>query len=65
MTWASVNDESQQRIETLVTLEFFERGEETEILLAHTRFADIATRDRHEQRWSGGFVKLAALPENA
>ena len=38
--------------ETLVTLEFNEKGGRTEVVLTHERFADPARVARHEQGWS-------------
>lgn len=64
MTWEWVSDETQRHNETLVTIEFIERGDETEMLLTHTRFADTTMRDRHEHGWTGCFVKLIALLES-
>jgi uncharacterized protein YndB with AHSA1/START domain len=38
--------------ETLVTLEFKARGERTELILTHEKFASAESRDRHEQGWT-------------
>jgi uncharacterized protein YndB with AHSA1/START domain len=46
---------------TLVTLEFNEHPEGTELVLNHERFTDAATRDMHMAGWEGCFVKLEAL----
>ena len=46
---------------TLVTLDFREHPEGTELVLHHERFADAATRDMHMAGWEGCFVKLEAL----
>jgi uncharacterized protein YndB with AHSA1/START domain len=44
--------------ETLVTLDFFERGGQTELVLTHENFRDEYQRDRHEHGWSAIFVQL-------
>jgi len=46
---------------TLVTLDFFEHPEGTEIVLKHERLADAAIRDMHLQGWNGCIDKLEAL----
>jgi len=38
--------------ETLVTLEFHERGKQTELILTHQKFESVESRDRHEQGWT-------------
>jgi uncharacterized protein YndB with AHSA1/START domain len=47
--------------ETLVTLEFHERGGETELILTHELFPDAEARNRHEQGWMGCMGRLAKL----
>jgi uncharacterized protein YndB with AHSA1/START domain len=48
---------------SLVTVEFLRRGEGTQMVLTHTRFATVASRDSHAQGWGriadnfGGFVE--------
>jgi uncharacterized protein YndB with AHSA1/START domain len=37
--------------ETLVTVEFLKRGERTEMIFTHTRFATEETRDNHSRGW--------------
>lgn len=54
-TWAW---ESTPERESLVTVEFIARGNETELVLLHERFADAAVRDRHEQGWQGCLGRL-------
>lgn len=36
---------------TLVTVDFIERGEQTEFVLTHTRFATVESRDSHAGGW--------------
>jgi len=44
--------------ETLVTVEFFERGKFTEVILTHERFSCAENRDRHAHGWKGCFETL-------
>ena len=44
--------------ETLVTIEFNDRGAETELVLTHTRFASAEERGKHEHGWTGCLDKL-------
>jgi uncharacterized protein YndB with AHSA1/START domain len=46
---------------TLVTLDFNEHPDGTELVLSHARFKDAATRDMHVGGWSGCLDKLEAL----
>jgi uncharacterized protein YndB with AHSA1/START domain len=39
--------------ETILTLDFLERGDETELVLTHENFVDDAQRGRHESGWNG------------
>jgi len=43
---------------TIVTVEFFARGEATEVVLTHEGFTATALRDRHELGWKGCFETL-------
>jgi uncharacterized protein YndB with AHSA1/START domain len=36
---------------SLVTVEFLKRGEHTELVLTHTRFAKVESRDSHAKGW--------------
>jgi len=45
--------------ETLVTVEFRERGEETELTLTHERFRDESMRDQHGEGWASALDSLA------
>ena len=44
--------------ETLVTVEFFARGDRTEVVLTHTLFGSTAVRDSTDQGWNGCFDML-------
>jgi uncharacterized protein YndB with AHSA1/START domain len=37
---------------SLITVEFLKRGEQTEFVMTHTRFATVESRDSHAQGWS-------------
>lgn len=50
--------------ETLVTVEFFEQGEVTEVKLTHELFISTASRDKHGEGWAGCFDHLDRLFEN-
>ena len=44
--------------DTILTLEFFDAGGETELVLTHERFTTIEQRDGHNQGWMGCFDQL-------
>lgn len=49
--------------ETLVTVEFIEKGEATELVLTHERFANAEVASKHNEGWCGclaHFVNLVA-----
>ena len=47
--------------ETLVTVEFHDRGGSTEIVLTHELFPTEKARGEHERGWSGCCDKLAKI----
>ena len=47
--------------ETLVTVNFVERGDMTEVVLQHELFASEALRDKHAEGWAGCLDHLEAL----
>jgi uncharacterized protein YndB with AHSA1/START domain len=49
--------------QTLVTVEFFDRGDATELVLTHERFPNAAAAGEHTKGWSGCLDCLAALME--
>ena len=49
--------------ETLVTVEFYEQGSATEVVLTHERFQNEAVRDDHVMGWSGAIGQLARFLE--
>jgi len=55
-TWISKGTENQK---TLVTLEFLDHGEESELVLTHERFAGEDMMKRHQSGWTQIVEKLA------
>lgn len=53
-TWVWDKDDWNER-ETLVTLEFNDRGGETELVLIHERLPSTDSRDHHEMGWTSCF----------
>ena len=45
-------------VETLVTLDFMERGGMTELIVTHERFPNQEQCDRHKEGWSASLEKL-------
>jgi uncharacterized protein YndB with AHSA1/START domain len=56
-TWQPSNLEAG----TLVTVEFFERGDKTELVLTHIGFLTAEDRDGHNNGWNACFDSLAAI----
>ena len=51
--------------EMLVTVEFNDLGQTTEVVLTHEYFPDQHSRDEHNQGWNGCFGQLARLLEGS
>ena len=52
---------------TQITVEFLKRGERTEMVLTHSRFATVESRDNHAQGWSKiaeSFAKFVEKNQN-
>lgn len=60
-TWRRLEDAPKLEFDTLVTLEFHEHGEGTELVLTHEYFQDEEQRDTHAEGWSGILDKLRTL----
>ena len=58
-TWFWENDPAMG--ETLVTVEFVDRGKTTEVILTHDLFPSKEICRLHEAGWTGSFEKLAAI----
>ena len=59
-TWQWEGGEGPKEGETLVTIELEERGDSTELVLIHERFATAESRDGHEQGWASALNRLEA-----
>jgi uncharacterized protein YndB with AHSA1/START domain len=55
-TWRWSNDPPGQ--ETLVSLDFLDHGNATEMVLLHGQFPDAETREKHNHGWLGCFEQL-------
>ena len=60
-TWTWAEPDPHAGIETLVTVELLEHGQETEVVVTHERFPNEETRARHEEGWQGTFDRLQKL----
>ena len=49
--------------ETLVTIEFHDIGNQTELVLTHEYFPDTNMRDEHSKGWTGALTQLSSLLE--
>src|SRR5215831_14073593 len=54
-TWIS---EATQQQETVVTVELFARGEQTELVLTHERFPNAESARDHDQGWQSVLSRL-------
>lgn len=61
-TWAwaegSCGGEMPPEQETLVTVEFHDRGGATELVLTHENFPTVKVRDSHQEGWNGCLNRL-------
>jgi uncharacterized protein YndB with AHSA1/START domain len=48
---------------SLITVEFLKRGERTEFVLTHSRFATVESRDNHARGWGKGVESFAKFVE--
>ncbi len=60
-TWRWLEDKPEDEHDTLLTLDFHDRGATTELVLTHSKFVDAASRDRHEHGWNAVLDKLAGI----
>ena len=56
-TWRWATDPPGQ--ESLVSLEFVDLGNATEVVLSHGQFPNAETRDKHNEGWMGCLEQLA------
>ena len=63
LTWAWESDHphGEKGHESLITLTFRAVGAKTEMTMRHELFESKASRDSHNQGWTGSFDKLAEL----
>jgi len=59
-TWTNSSDEFPAK-DTVVTVEFFARDKNTEVIIKHSNFVAQATADRHKSGWEQSLEKLAGL----
>ncbi len=64
-TWTWEEDTPEEEHETLLTIEFNDFGEETEVALTHENLASAESRDRHTEGWNQVLDKLTAYLEPA
>ena len=65
-TWQWDNDPAlgePQGDDTIVTVEFRDRGAETELVVTHERFVTVRARDEHAEGWEGCLDRLVRLVE--
>ena len=48
---------------SLMTVEFLKRGDQTELVLTHSRFASVQSRDNHAEGWGRGVERFAKFVE--
>lgn len=48
---------------SLITVEFLKRGERTEMVLTHSRFATVESRDNHARGWGRAMESFASFVE--
>ena len=63
-TWHWEGTQHDDIGETLVTVEFAERGSSTEVRITHELFPTPAVRDRHGQGWAGCLDTLGDVVPN-
>lgn len=59
-----VEGEQSESGETLVTVEFFERGDATEVVLTHELAPAAGPREGYDKGWNGCFDVLASVLES-
>lgn len=50
---------------SLITIEFFKRGDKTDFVMTHSRFATVQSRDNHANGWSNGVDSFAKFVEGS
>jgi len=60
-TWNGINCGNTVVEDTLVTVEFFEADDKTQVTLTHQNFQTPESRERHEHGWKGCFDHLESV----
>jgi uncharacterized protein YndB with AHSA1/START domain len=61
-TWTWDREPGQQEPgDTLVTVELFDRGGSTELVLTHERLPNVEEREKHDHGWAGCLGRLEKL----
>jgi len=58
-TWEE--DDKSTEHDTFITIDFIERGNQTEMIFTHENLASDESRERHSQGWNSLFARLEAL----
>jgi uncharacterized protein YndB with AHSA1/START domain len=64
-TWRWETGPAADGSESLVTVEFHDRGDRTELALTHSEFPEAHGPEPYKMGWEGGVVKFAALFEGS
>ena len=59
LTWKWETDPDRGTEDTILTVEFLDRGRSTEVVLTHEKFPNSAARDDHAKGWTGCLEMLA------
>jgi uncharacterized protein YndB with AHSA1/START domain/predicted enzyme related to lactoylglutathione lyase len=66
MTWQWEDDDGvPEGNETILTLDFYDRDGDTELVLTHENLTDAQSRERHEHGWNDILDKLPGVLEGA
>ncbi len=60
-TWHHDPGFGESEGDTVVTVEFRDRGSDTELVLTHERFANAKAREEHSQGWNACLDRLARV----
>jgi uncharacterized protein YndB with AHSA1/START domain len=60
-TWCWESNDPPDIYDTHITIDFIERGDDTEMVFKHEGFRTVESRDGHDSGWTTSFNKLANL----
>ncbi len=60
-TWTWEEDAPDEMVETLLSLDFKGRGNETDLVLTHENLRSVESRDGHAEGWGSCLDKLAQV----